>query len=88
MVDHRGIFKNCYSPTAKMFMYQLYVMRIFPLFFSRNEYVVPDSLLFYSVYSFTLLWSCDPILGHGIPLRGFGITHVECTDLGMTPLNE
>jgi len=46
MVVPRGIFKNCCFPTAKMVMYQPYVMRIFPLFFSRNDYVVSDSLLF------------------------------------------
>jgi len=30
----------------------------------------------------------DPIPGHGLPLRGFAITHIGDTTLGGTPLDE
>jgi hypothetical protein len=30
----------------------------------------------------------DPIPGHGLPLRGFAITHIGHTTLSGTPLDE
>jgi hypothetical protein len=40
------------------------------------------------VSPFSPLWRCDPILGHALPLRGFAITLIVDTTLGMTPLEE
>jgi hypothetical protein len=44
-------------------------------------YRIPCYLVFF-------LWLFDPILGHGLPLRGFAITHIGHTTLGRTSLDE
>ena len=49
-------------------------------------FLTPSS--FVQFFSFSFLWHCDLILDHGIPLQGFGITYVERSALGTTPLYE
>jgi len=41
-------------------------------------------------YSFppSPLWHFDPNPGHGLPLRGFVITLIRHTTVGVTPLDE
>ena len=40
------------------------------------------------IYITIFLWRIDPIPGHGLALRGFAITLIGFTTLGMTPLDE
>jgi hypothetical protein len=55
---------------------------------STNPRISDSQLRQYIAVCFFCLWRFDPILGHGLTLRGFAITLTGHTTLGRTPLDE